>query len=75
MQRYTIPGLAIVAIFSIFWAYTIADTLIRDMHKDVTYIDLGTVFILGLIAGLSFAFAIVLGVRKKEPKEKAAVSG
>ena len=43
-----------------FWAYTIIDSLIRELSKDVTYIDLGAIFVLGLISGialgLTFAF-------------------
>ena len=53
-------GLVLVAVMAAFWAYSIADTLIREFMMDVTYIDLGAVFVLGLIAGvaLGLAFAI-----------------
>jgi hypothetical protein len=60
MKRYQTPGLLIVAIMAAFWAYTIIDSLIREFSKDVTYIDLGAIFVLGLISGialvLDFAF-------------------
>jgi len=60
MKRYQTPGLFIVAIMSAFWAYTIMDQLIRKFSKDVTYIDLGAIFVLGLISGITlgliFAF-------------------
>ena len=36
MRRYTVSGLLIVAIMSIFWAYTIVDTLLRKFSKDIT---------------------------------------
>ena len=50
-----------------FWAYTIAATLIRDFAAIVTYIDLGAIFVLGLIAGLAIALAGVLGFRQGRP--------
>lgn len=60
MRRYRISGLLIVAIMAAFWAYTIIDSLIREFSADVTYIDLGAVYVLGLISGialgLTFAF-------------------
>ena len=60
MKRYRISGLLIVAIMAAFWAYMIVDSLIREFSKDVTYIDLGSIFVLGLISGaalgLAFAF-------------------
>ena len=55
MQRYAAPALVTLAVFAAFWAYAIASTLIRDLGKDVTYVDLGALFILGLIAGLALA--------------------
>lgn len=60
MKRHRISGLLIVAIMAAFWAYTIIDSLIRGFSKDVTYIDLGAIFVLSLISGialgLTFAF-------------------
>lgn len=47
MTRYRISGLLIVAIMAAFWAYTIIDSLIREFLKDVTYIDLGAIFVVG----------------------------
>ena len=48
------------AIMSAFWAYTIVNTLIRELGKDVTYIDLGAIFILGLISGIALGLAFAL---------------
>jgi hypothetical protein len=62
MQRYSIPVLIILAIFSAFWAYTIIDTLLREFSQDITFIDLGVLYILGLITGL--ALGIALAIRK-----------
>lgn len=64
-RRYTTPTLVTLALFAAFWAYTIASTLIRDMAKDVTYIDLGALFVLGLIAGLALAFSYTSRVRPR----------
>jgi hypothetical protein len=69
MKRYQIPGLLIVAITAAFWAYTIMDSLIREFSKDVTYIDLGSIFILGLISGLALGLTIGLG-RRKSPEAR-----
>jgi hypothetical protein len=57
MQRYSVPALLMVAIMSAFWAYTIIDSLIREFSKDVTYIDLGSIFVLGLISGIALGLA------------------
>lgn len=62
MQRYSIPALIILAIFSAFWAYTIIGTLLREFSQDITFIDLGVLYILGLITGL--ALGIALAIRK-----------
>jgi hypothetical protein len=64
MKRYQIPGLFIVAIMSAFWAYTIIDSLIREFSKDVTYIDLGVIFVLGLISGIALGLAFAF--RRKQ---------
>ena len=61
MRRYTVSGLLIVAIMSLYWAYTIIDTLIRKFSKEITWVDLGAVFVLGLISGGAFGLAWALG--------------
>lgn len=38
---------------SAFWAHTVASTLIRDLGKNVTWIDMGALFILAWIYGRS----------------------
>lgn len=40
-------------VFATFWAYSIASSLIRQFAANVTYIDLGALFVLGLIAGFA----------------------
>ena len=65
MQRYTVSGLLIVAIMSLFWAYTIIDTLIRKFSKEITWVDLGALFVLGLISGGAFGLAWAFG--RKSP--------
>jgi hypothetical protein len=48
-----------------FWAYLIADSLITEFHKDVTFIDLGALFVLGLIAGV--ALGLIPALRRRGP--------
>jgi hypothetical protein len=60
MQRYSMPALIILAIFSAFWAYTIIGTLLREFSQDITFIDLGVLYILGLITGLALGVALAI---------------
>ncbi len=64
MKSYSFPALVTAAIFAAFWAYTIAETLIRELTKDVTFVDLGALFILGFISGLSVGLIFTLRVGK-----------
>jgi hypothetical protein len=68
MQRYTVSGLLIVAIMLAFWAYTIVDTLIRKFSKEITWVDLGAIFVLGLLSGGAFGLALALGRRSPEAR-------
>jgi hypothetical protein len=68
MRRYTVSSLLIVAIMSVFWAYTIMDTLIRQFSKDITWVDLGAILVLGLIAGGAFGLAWALGQKSPEAR-------
>lgn len=53
MQRNSVPFLIILAGMSIFWAYTVIDTLLREFSANVTFIDLAVLVVLGFIAGLA----------------------
>ncbi len=53
MCKYTVPSLMILAIMSIFWAYTVMDTLLREFSANVTFVDLGVLVVLGFISGLA----------------------
>jgi hypothetical protein len=53
MQRYSVPALLILAIMSLFWAYTVIDLLLREFSAHVTFIDLAVLVVLGFIAGLA----------------------
>ena len=68
MQRYTVSGLLIVAIMSAYWAYTIVDTLLRKFAKEITWVDLGAIFVLGLISGGGLGLAWALSRRSSEAK-------
>jgi hypothetical protein len=59
-----ISALFAAAIFSAYWAYTIIDDLVRVFTKEVTYIDLGVIFVLGLICGAGLGLAFALRSRK-----------
>jgi hypothetical protein len=52
MQRYSVSALLVLSILSIFWAYTVMDTLLRDFAGEVTFLDLGVLVVLGFIAGV-----------------------
>jgi hypothetical protein len=64
MQRELISIYLISFVGATFWAYSIADSLIREFSGNVTYIDLGALFILGLISGFALGQTFVL-YRKK----------
>jgi len=68
MRRYTVSGLLIVAIMSAFWAYTIVDTLIRKFSKEITWVDLGVIFVLGLISGGTLGLAWAFGRKAPEAR-------
>lgn len=53
MKRTRTSALLILAIMAAFWAYLIMDSLIKEFAQDITFIDLGAVFVLGLIAGIA----------------------
>jgi hypothetical protein len=57
MKRDQISALILAAIMAAFWAYTIMDSLIKEFSKDITYIDLGSIFALGLITGVALGLA------------------
>jgi len=60
-----ISALLIVFVGSIFKAYAIADSLIREFSANVTYIDLGALFVLGLISGFALG-QIVAAYRRPD---------
>ena len=68
MKRYLTSGLLVVAIMATFWAYTIIDSLIREFSKNVTYIDLGAIFVLGLISGIALGLAFAFRRKQSDTK-------
>jgi len=60
VQRYTASALLTVAVFAAFWAYTIATSLVEEFSQNITYIDLGVLFVLGVISGLALGLAFAL---------------
>ena len=68
MKRFQISGLLVVAIMAAFWAYTIVDTLIIRFSKEITWVDLGAIFVLGLISGGAFGLAWAFGRKSLEAR-------
>jgi hypothetical protein len=64
MQRQLMSALLIVFVGATFWAYAIADSLIREFSGRATYVDLGALFVLGLIAGVALGQVLVLRRRR-----------
>jgi H+/Cl- antiporter ClcA len=64
MRRYSIPALLIVGVMSIFWSYTVIETLLTEFSTNINIIDLGTLVVLGFIAGL--ALGLIPAVRKND---------
>jgi hypothetical protein len=64
MKSYSVSALLILAVLTIFWAYTVMDTLLREFSADVTIVDLGVLVVLGFIAGL--AFGLIPAARSRE---------
>jgi hypothetical protein len=60
MRREVTSALLILFVVATFLAYSAADSLIREFSGQVTYIDLGVLFILGLIAGAALGEAFPL---------------
>jgi hypothetical protein len=63
MKRYQITGLFVLAMMAAFWAYTIMDSLMREFSEEITTVDLGAIFVLGLISGVALGVAFTLGRR------------
>jgi hypothetical protein len=66
MQRYSVALLIALAIAATFWAYLIADSLITEFHESITFVDLGALFVLGLIAGV--ALGLIPALRRRGPR-------
>ncbi len=60
MNNFLTSIFLIVAIMSIFWAYTLIDSLIKEFSENITYIDLIIIFILGLTTGTTIVLAFIL---------------
>ena len=58
MKRCSVAALVTLAVFAAFWAYSIADTLVRELAKDVTLVDLGAPFVPGVTSGLSLGLVL-----------------
>jgi len=68
MRRYAVSGLLIAAIMSAYWAYTVVDTLIAKFSKEITWVDLSVIFVLGFISG--GAAALAWAFSRKSPEAR-----
>jgi hypothetical protein len=68
MKRSQTSLLLMVAAMAAFWAYAIVDTLIREFAKDVSNIDLGAIFVLGIIAGAALGVAAIPGCKRSDAR-------
>lgn len=68
MQRTVISTLIIGAILSTYWTYTIIDTLLREFSQAITFIDLGVLYVLGLITGLTLGIALAVGIKRSNTR-------
>ena len=64
MKRYQITVLLVVALVAAIWAYSVINQLIRVLLIDVTYFDLGSIFLLGLVSGVTSGLAVGLWRRR-----------
>lgn len=66
MKKETIFGfwVWILAIMTIYWAYVVKDTLLREFSDDLTLVDLGVLVVLGIFARLVIGLMPV--ARRKE---------
>lgn len=60
MKRYQQPALLAMAVTATFLAITIIDVLIREFSHGVTYVDLGAIYVLGLITGAALGLSVAL---------------
>ena len=60
MERAKIVGLWALASVSAFLACAVIVSLMREFAKDITYLDLIVIFVLGLISGLAVAGALAV---------------
>jgi hypothetical protein len=60
MRREMTSALIILFVGATYWAYTVADSLLREFSGKITFVDLGVLFILGLIAGVALGQLVPL---------------
>lgn len=65
MKKQSILGslFIVAAVGTAFWAYTSIELLRRDYQKDLTVLDLGVLFVLGLVTGI--AVGAIIGLQRK----------
>lgn len=68
MKRLQISSLLVASIVAAGWAYRIMYSLIQVLLVDVTYVDLGSIFFLGLLSGVTAGMAI--GVWRRRMHEQ-----
>lgn len=56
-NQVAFAGTLVFAIMSAFWALMIIDSLLREFSQSITSVDLGAIYVLGLITGLGLGLA------------------
>jgi H+/Cl- antiporter ClcA len=66
VKRLQVTALLIASIIAAVWAYSIMNSLIQVLLVDVSYFDLGSIFFLGLVAGLFAGLALGIWRRRMQ---------
>jgi hypothetical protein len=65
MNRNQTAALLLVAILCGYWAYQLIASIVHDFPSQISYFDLGAIFLLGLFSGVLLGFGF--GFTRKKP--------
>jgi hypothetical protein len=64
-NQVVFAGTLAFAVLSAFWAFLVMDSLLRAFSQSLSPVDLGAIYILGLITGLGLGLAFAF--RRDQP--------
>jgi hypothetical protein len=64
VNRSQVSALVLVAVITAYWAYTMIDSLLREFSNEITFIDLGAIYIMGLISGIMLGMILAFSRKK-----------